>query len=66
MPGRVVNGFYLNPRPRAQNEDEAINVPGLYVAGTLRAGRDTNRIFIENSREHSPRIVAHLRERLST
>lgn len=36
------------------------NVPGLYIAGTLQAGRDTGRIFIENSRDHGPRIVRHL------
>lgn len=38
-------------------------VPGLYVAGTVQAGRETHRIFIENSREHGPRIVRHLLER---
>jgi thioredoxin reductase (NADPH) len=41
------------------------NVPGLYVAGTLQAGRWTDRIFIENSREHGPKIVAHLKSRLA-
>jgi len=41
------------------------NVPGLYVAGTLQAGRDTGRIFIENSRAHAPKIVAHLLRRLN-
>ncbi|HYG64067.1 MAG TPA: YpdA family putative bacillithiol disulfide reductase [Thermoanaerobaculia bacterium] len=40
------------------------NVPGLYVAGTLQAGRQTNLIFIENSRDHGPRIVQHLKKRL--
>lgn len=35
-------------------------VPGLYVAGTLIAGHDANVVFIENSREHGPRIVAHI------
>ncbi|HVR96564.1 MAG TPA: YpdA family putative bacillithiol disulfide reductase [Thermoanaerobaculia bacterium] len=40
------------------------NVPGLYVAGTLQAGRRTNLIFIENSRDHGPRIVDHLKRRL--
>ena len=40
------------------------NVPGLYVAGTLQAGTATDRIFIDNSREHAPRIVAHLLHRL--
>ena len=40
------------------------NVSGLYIAGTLQAGRDLGRIFIENSREHSVRIVRHLCRRL--
>ena len=40
------------------------NVPGLYVAGTIQAGRSIDRIFIENSREHGPKIVRHLRGRL--
>jgi len=41
------------------------NVPGLYIAGTLQAGFDTHKIFIENSREHAPRLVAHLVARLA-
>jgi len=36
------------------------NIPGLYVAGTLQAGRRTDKIFIENSRDHGARIVRHL------
>lgn len=40
------------------------NVPGLYVAGTVQSGRHTNRIFIENSRDHGVKITEHLRERL--
>ncbi len=40
------------------------NVPGLYIAGTIQAGRRTDLIFIENSRDHGPKIVAHLRRRL--
>ncbi|HXU46363.1 MAG TPA: YpdA family putative bacillithiol disulfide reductase [Thermoanaerobaculia bacterium] len=36
------------------------NVPGLYVAGTIQAGKATDRIFIENSRDHGGRIVRHL------
>jgi len=40
------------------------NVPGLYIAGTLQAGRFTDRIFIENSRDHGKRIVDHLEARL--
>ena len=39
-------------------------VAGLYVAGTVQAGRETHRIFIENSRDHGVRIAEHLRARL--
>ena len=40
------------------------NVPGLYIAGTVLAGLDTGRIFIENSRDHGPKIVAHLKSKV--
>ncbi len=36
------------------------NVPGLYLAGTVQVGRDIGRLFIENSRVHADRVVAHL------
>jgi thioredoxin reductase (NADPH) len=49
--------------PRCDPETGESDVPGLYVAGALQAGRFTNRIFIENSRDHGPRIVAHLARR---
>jgi len=51
--------------PECDPESCETNVPGLYVAGTVQAGNETHRIFIENSREHAPRIVAHLLERLA-
>ncbi len=51
--------------PSFDPESCETNVPGLYVAGTLQAGRDTGRIFIENSREHAPRIVNHLLRKLA-
>ena len=41
------------------------NVPGLYVAGSIQAGRVTNKIFIENGREHAKVIMGHLSTRLS-
>ena len=41
-------------------------VPGLFVAGTVQAGRETHRIFIENSREDAPRIVERLLSRRGT
>jgi thioredoxin reductase (NADPH) len=56
-------GIEVDPEtliPRYDPETCESNVPGLYVAGTLQAGRWTDRIFIENSRDHGPKIVAHL------
>ena len=35
-------------------------VPGLYVAGTLCAGQESNIVFVENSREHGPTIIEHI------
>ena len=35
-------------------------VSGLFVAGTVQAGRETHQIFIENSRDHGGRIVDRL------
>lgn len=33
------------------------NVPGLYIAGCLAAGKDANKIFIENGRLHAKDIL---------
>jgi thioredoxin reductase (NADPH) len=33
------------------------NVPGLYVAGSLVAGRNNNKVFVENGRLHGAAIV---------
>jgi thioredoxin reductase (NADPH) len=49
--------------PRVDRETCESDVPGFFVAGTLQAGRFTNRIFIENSRDHGPRIIACLARR---
>jgi thioredoxin reductase (NADPH) len=60
-------GIEVDPEtlvPAFDPETCETNVPGLYVAGTIQAGRQTDRIFIENSREHGPKIVRHLRQRL--
>jgi thioredoxin reductase (NADPH) len=39
------------------------NVPGMFVAGSIVSGRDTNRTFIENGRFHGEAIVAAIRAR---
>lgn len=49
----------------ALNEYLETTMPGLYVAGTLCAGCDSNTIFVENSREHGARIVAGILRRAS-
>lgn len=42
------------------NDDFQTTVPGVYVAGTLCAGQESNIVFVENSRDHGPRIVDHI------
>lgn len=56
-------GVTLDPEtlvPVFDPETLESNVPGLYIAGTLQAGFDTGKIFIENSRDNGVRIVSHL------
>lgn len=36
------------------------NISGLYVAGSITAGRRVSKIFIENGREHAGAIMTHL------
>ena len=63
-----MSGVEVDPEslvPRISEESCESNVPGLYIAGTLQAGRDTNSIFIENSRVHGVQIVRHLASVLS-
>lgn len=36
------------------------NVPGLYVCGTVLAGIYTEKVFIENGREHAQAIIDHI------
>jgi thioredoxin reductase (NADPH) len=60
-------GVKVDPQtlvPACDPESCESDVPGFYIAGTLQAGRFTDRIFVENSRDHAPRIVDHLLRRL--
>lgn len=41
------------------------NLPGVYLAGVLCAGLQTNRLFIENTRHHGKAIIGQIREVLS-
>ena len=52
-------------RPECNPETRQSNVPGLYLAGVIIAGLDTNEIFIENGRFHGKQIVADIRAKSS-
>ncbi len=56
-------GVEVNPqtmRPVCNPETLESNVPGIYLAGVIIAGMDTNEIFIENGRFHGQQIVADI------
>jgi thioredoxin reductase (NADPH) len=56
-------GVRLDPiscRPECDLESRQTNVPGLYLAGVIIAGLNTNEIFIENGRFHGKQIVGHI------
>jgi thioredoxin reductase (NADPH) len=42
------------------------NVPGLFVAGSIVSGRDTNRTFIENGRFHGEAVIKAILPRLKS
>lgn len=47
-------------KPAYAEETHESNVPGIYLAGVICGGMNTHRLFIENSREHAQKIVAHI------
>jgi len=51
--------------PEFDRETCESNITGLYLAGTIQAGRRTDQIFIENSREHGSIIVQDVCRRIS-
>jgi thioredoxin reductase (NADPH) len=56
-------GIEVDPesgKPAVDPETCGTSVPGIYLAGGIVAGRETNRIFIENGRFHGRKIVEHL------
>ncbi|WP_077920603.1 YpdA family putative bacillithiol disulfide reductase [Spirosoma sp. 209] len=46
--------------PVFNQETFETNVPGLYVCGTVLAGIYTEKVFIENGREHAQAIIDHI------
>ena len=60
-------GVELDPetcRPKCHPETLESNVPGIYLAGVIIAGYETNEIFIENGRFHGKQIVADIRRKV--
>lgn len=47
--------------PVHNQETMETNVPGIYLAGVICGGMQTNKWFIENSRDHAGKILAHYR-----
>jgi len=59
-------GVRIDPitcRPECNLGSRESNVPGLYLAGVVIAGLDTNEIFIENGRFHGKQIVADIKRK---
>lgn len=54
------NGEY----PKHNPETYETNVPGLFLAGAVIAGRQSGRIFIENGRFHGEQVVAEIARRI--
>lgn len=60
-------GVQLDPetcRPVCNVETLESNVPGLYLAGVIIAGYETNEIFIENGRFHGKQIITDIRKKV--
>jgi thioredoxin reductase (NADPH) len=60
-------GVEINPETLAPCFNEKTfetNVPGLYVAGSLVAGKNNNKVFVENGRLHGAVIVDSMLSKL--
>jgi thioredoxin reductase (NADPH) len=60
-------GVVVDPeslKPAFDPETLETGVQGLYVAGAIVSGRETNRIFIENGRFHGEAVAEAIRRRL--
>ncbi len=52
-------------KPTYNSDTHETNIKGIYLAGVICGGMDTHSLFIENSREHALKIIAHiLRQKL--
>ena len=52
-------------KPFYDTDTHETNIQGIYLAGVICGGMNTHSLFIENSREHAEKIIAHICSRLS-
>ncbi|MHB8653538.1 MAG: YpdA family putative bacillithiol disulfide reductase [Terriglobia bacterium] len=60
-------GIKVDPqsyRPELNPDTLESNVPGLYVAGVVVSGLQTNEIFIENGRFHGKQIIGAIKRKM--
>jgi hypothetical protein len=61
-------GIQINPvdqKPTYNKETLESNIPGIYLAGVVVAGKMTNEVFIENGRFHGEVIIRSIRQSLA-
>jgi bacillithiol disulfide reductase len=61
-------GIQINPvdqKPAYDKETFESNVPGIYLAGVVIAGKMTNEVFIENGRFHGEVVIRSIRQALA-
>ncbi len=61
-------GVRIDPatlKPEHDPETLETNVPGLFLAGSVAAGLETSKIFIETGRFHGDKVVTALTQRIS-
>ncbi len=46
--------------PNVNEATQETNIHGVYLAGVICGGMNTNRLFIENSRVHAEKIIQHI------
>jgi thioredoxin reductase (NADPH) len=61
-------GITIHPETQAPEHDPKTleaDVPGLFVAGSVVSGKETNRVFIENGKFHGEIIVNTILARMN-
>lgn len=52
-------------KPAYNPDTHETNIAGVYLAGVICGGMDTHSLFIENSRVHAEKIIAHILQKAS-